>query len=186
MPFTKSINLSLFVILCLYSATGQTFAQQKQPFPKIVNTQNPKDIPPTPEQALQKITVPDGFQVTLFAGDPDVRQPIAMDIDDRGRLWVAESYTYSGKGGGNSWDKTHQDRLLIFEDKNNDGRFDKRTVFHDQLKNLSSVTTGFGGVWVLCAPNLLFIPDRNGDDVPDGPPQVMLDGWIVSQLQLLL
>ncbi|MBV8879016.1 MAG: hypothetical protein JO332_03525, partial [Planctomycetaceae bacterium] len=50
-------------------------------------------------------------------------------------------------------------------------------VFWDRGRNLSGLATGFGGVWVLCAPNLLFIPDRNGDDVPDGPPEILLDGW---------
>ncbi|GIW80577.1 MAG: hypothetical protein KatS3mg105_2384 [Gemmatales bacterium] len=59
-------------------------------FPKIVDTQNRKDVPPTPKEAVKLITVPKGFRVTLFAGEPDVRQPIAMSFDDRGRLWVAE------------------------------------------------------------------------------------------------
>jgi putative membrane-bound dehydrogenase-like protein len=149
-------------------------------FPPVVNTQNPKDVPPTPQQSLRKITVPPGFRVTLFAGEPDVRQPIAMAFDDRGRLYVAECYTYSGDGANGyakAWDDKHRDRVLIFEDTDNDGRFDNRSVFWDQGRNLSGVTVGFGGVWVLCAPQLLFIPDRDGDGKPDGPPEVILDGW---------
>ncbi len=152
-------------------------------FPPVVNTQNPKDAPPTPQQALRKITVPPGFRVTLFAGEPDVRQPIAMAHDDRGRLWVAECYTYSGDGRNgyaNAWDAKPRDRVLIFEDADNDGRFDKRSVFWDEGRNLSGLTVGFGGVWVLCAPHLLFIPDRDGDGKPDGPPEVILDGWAVK------
>jgi putative membrane-bound dehydrogenase-like protein len=144
-------------------------------FPPPVNTQDPKDVPPTPEEELRLVQVPSGFRATLFAGDPDVRQPIAMCFDDRGRLWVAECYTYAG----NTWDTRFRDRILIFEDTHNTGRFDKRTVFWDQGHHLSGLAVGFGGVWVLCAPNLLFIPDRNGDDVPDGEPEVVLDGWAV-------
>jgi putative membrane-bound dehydrogenase-like protein len=149
-------------------------------FPPPLNTQNPKDIPPTPQESLRKITVPPGFRVTLFAGEPDVRQPISLAFDDRGRLWVAECYTYSGAGANGyrgAWDGKLRDRVLLFEDIDNDGRFDRRTVFWDEGRNLSAVTVGFGGVWVLCAPQLLFIPDRDRDGKPDGPPEVVLDGF---------
>jgi putative membrane-bound dehydrogenase-like protein len=142
-------------------------------FPPIVNTQNPKDVPPTPQEELRLVKVPPGFHASLFAGDPDVRQPIAMCFDDRGRLWVAECYTYAGA----TWDTKFRDRIVIFEDTKNSGHFDKRTVFWDKGQRLSGIAVGFGGVWVLCAPNLLFIPDRNHDDVPDGEPEVVLDGW---------
>jgi putative membrane-bound dehydrogenase-like protein len=153
--------------------------QQTDKFPPIVNTQNPKDIPPTPEQTLKLITAPKGFHVTLFAGEPDVQQPISMTFDDRGRLWVAECYTYAGGSYANSWDPKHRDRVLIFEDTDNDGKFDKRSVFWDKGQHLSSVTVGFGGVWVLCAPNLLFIPTQNGDK-PSGEPEVVLDGFVLK------
>ena len=126
-----------------------------------------------PEQAAKEMTVPAGFEVTLFAGEPDVQQPIAMAIDDRGRLWIAEAYSYPNRVP----DAEARDRILIFEDSNGDGRFDKRKVFIDQLNLVSGLELGFGGVWVGAAPNLLFIADQNGDDVPDAKPQVMLDGW---------
>ncbi len=172
--------IMIIVILVSLSGPASTQSPKKDEtkFPPIKNTQNPKDRPPTPREAWEKITVPEGFQVTLYAGEPDVRQPIAMNIDDRGRLWVAESYTYTGR----IWDKDHLDRILIFEDTDNDGRFDKRKVFWDQARNLSGITNGFGGVWLLCAPHLLFIPDRNGDDIPDGPPEIKLEGWITRNV----
>lgn len=169
----------MIVVAALILGAGLTPGQQGKD-PPIVNTQNPKDVPPTPQQALEKITLPPGFNVTLFAGDPDVRQPISINLDDRGRLWVAECYSYSGASGAKAWVPDHKDRVLIFEDEDNDGRFDKRTVFIDGLQNLSSVVTGFGGAWVLCTPNLLFIPDKNGDDVPDGKAEVVLDGFVVG------
>ncbi|MEX2015636.1 MAG: PVC-type heme-binding CxxCH protein [Candidatus Hydrogenedentales bacterium] len=146
----------------------------------------------SPEKAAELMTVPEGFKVTLFAGEPDVHQPIAMAIDDRGRLWIAEAYVYprrAPEGEG-------RDRIVIFEDTNGDGRHDTRKVFVEGLNLVSGLELGFGGVYVGASPYLMFIPDRNGDDVPDGasadakpqpgvafpkdvPPgaQVLLDGW---------
>ncbi len=125
------------------------------------------------EEAVAVMTLPEGFKAYLFAAEPDVKQPIAMAIDDRGRLWVAEAYEYpvrapEGKG---------RDRILIFQDVDGDGKFDKRTVFAEGLNLVSGIEVGFGGVWVGAAPYLMFIPDRNGDDVPDGEPKILLDGW---------
>src|SRR5688572_28808512 len=60
----------------------------------VTNTQQSADRPLSPQEALKKITVPPGFRVELFAGEPDVLQPIAFDFDDRGRLWVVESFSY--------------------------------------------------------------------------------------------
>ncbi len=141
------------------------------------------DIPPpmdvvkfaglSPEDAAKEASVPNGFSLKLFAGEPDVRQPIAFTIDDRGRLWVAEAYTYprrAPEGQG-------KDRILIFEDTDGDGKFDKRTVFIEGLNLVSGMQVGFGGVWIGAAPYFMFIPDANGDDKPDGPPQILLDGW---------
>lgn len=127
----------------------------------------------TAEKAAEVMTLPKGFHATVFASEPDLRQPIAMTIDDRGRIWVAEAYSYPVKVPK---DKA-KDRILIFEDTDGDGKHDKRTVFAEKLNLVSGLELGFGGVWVGAAPELLFIPDRNGDDKPDGPPEVVLDGW---------
>ncbi len=176
MPHRTLRQLLVALSLAALAWTGIASSQDGK-FPPIVNTQNPKDVPPTPQEALRKITVPPGFHVTLFAGEPDVQQPIGMAVDDRGRLWVAECYTYAGGGHASDWDAKHRDRVLIFEDTDHDGRFDKRTVFWDKGQNLSSVAVGFGGVWVLCAPKLLFIPNHDGKA---GEPQVVLDGWALK------
>ena len=127
----------------------------------------------SPEEAAKAMTVPEGFKVTLFAGEPDIHQPIAFAIDDRGRLWVAEAYSYPVRLPD---DKAH-DQILIFEDTNGDGKFDTRKVFADKLNLVSGIELGYGGVYVGAAPNFLFIPDKDGDDKPDGPPQILLDGW---------
>ena len=137
----------------------------------IQNTQEPTSEPPSPEESLNFIQVPDGFSVSLFAGEPDVAQPIAMEFDDRGRLWVAESFSYI------EWARKGQDRILIFEDTDGDGAFDKRKVFWDKGNHLSGFQIGHGGVWICDAPELLFLPDKDRDDVPDSEPEVVLDGW---------
>lgn len=124
--------------------------------------------------AAERMTVPEGFSVNLFAGEPEVTQPIALAFDARGRLWVVECHTYP------DWEKSGKpahDKVIVFEDSDGDGKADKRTVFLDNGTNLSGITLGFGGVWLCATPNLLFVPDRNGDDRPDGPPEVVLDGW---------
>lgn len=140
----------------------------------IVNTQNPGDKPLSPQDALKKITLPEGFRVSLFAGEPNVMQPIAFDFDDRGRLWVVECFSYP------DFKNQDSDRILIFTDKDGDGQFDERKIFLENGHRLSGITLGFGGVWVTSAPNLLFIPDANGDDLPDGPAVPHLDGFTLK------
>src|SRR5438105_11567784 len=125
--------------------------------------------------AAQQITMPEGFRVSLFAGEPDIVQPVAMTFDDSGRLWVVEMLTYAD--AKTNFDLTLHDRIVILEDTDGDGHFDKRKVFWEGGQRVTSVEVGFGGVWVLAAPNMLFIPDRNGDDIPDSDPEVLLDGW---------
>ncbi|HRE84114.1 MAG TPA: hypothetical protein PLN52_23925 [Opitutaceae bacterium] len=132
--------------------------------------------PLAPPEALARLRVPEGFRVTLAAAEPDVRQPIALAYDGRGRVWVAESYSYKG---ADFTDETH-DRLVIFDDQDGDGVFETRKVFYDRLNRLTGLTLGFGGVWVATAPTVQFIPDRDRNDVPDGAPEVVLDGWTLS------
>jgi hypothetical protein len=80
--------------------------------------------PISPTEAPGRMTVPEGFTVTLFAAEPDVVQPVALTIDPKGRLWVVENYSYpiwlAGPQG--------KDRILIFEDADGDGRFHRRRV----------------------------------------------------------
>jgi putative membrane-bound dehydrogenase-like protein len=126
-----------------------------------------------PEDAARAMTVPEGFKVELFAGEPDIRQPIAFCIDERGRLWVAEAFSYPLRRA----EKDAHDRILIFEDTDGDGKFDKKTVFMDNLNLVSGLEVGFGGVWIGAAPNFMFVPVKPGEDKPAGPPQILLDGW---------
>lgn len=125
----------------------------------------------SPEETAKALQLPPGFSVQVVAGEPDVHQPVAYTIDDRGRLWVVENTNYPVCPG------EPRDRILIFEDTDGDGKADKQTVFFDKLTFASGIQVGFGGVWVGAPPNLLFIPDKDGDDKPDGEPEKVLDGW---------
>ena len=127
------------------------------------------------DKALSRMELPPGFEATVFAAEPHVRQPIGFTIDERGRLWVVENDTYAERP--KNFDTELRDRVLIFEDSDNDGTFDKRLVFWEDGIKATSVEVGFGGVYVMAPPRLLFIPDADKDDVPDGPPQVLLDGF---------
>src|ERR1700677_3939581 len=103
----------------LFAALLPALAQaQSSDFPKITNTRDPKLVPPPPAETVKLIAAPPGFHVSLFAGEPDVQQPIGMCLDDRGRLWVAECYTYAGNG----FDPKFRDRVVILEDTGNDGQ----------------------------------------------------------------
>jgi putative membrane-bound dehydrogenase-like protein len=94
-------------------------------------------------------------------------------------MWVAENYTYAESP--KRFDLGLRDRVIVLEDKDGDGCAESRKVFTEDAQMLTSVEVGRRGVWLMCPPQLLFIPDGNGDDVPDGPPVVMLDGFTVAQ-----
>jgi len=130
-------------------------------------------LPPrTPaEQTLAQMYLPEGFRAELVASEPDIRQPVAFAFDERGRIWVAEAFSYPSRR------PVGQDQIVILEDRDGDGRFETRKVFAEGLNLISGLEIGYGGVWVGAAPELLFIPDRNRDDVPDGPAEVLLDGF---------
>ncbi|MCC7338283.1 MAG: dehydrogenase [Pirellulaceae bacterium] len=123
--------------------------------------------------AAAAMRVPEGFQVSVCAAEPDVKQPIAMALDERGRTWIAEAYEYPQRAAGDQG----RDRILVFEDTTGDGHFDSRKVFAEGLNLVSGLEVGFGGVWVGAAPYFMFIADADGDDKADGPPQILLDGW---------
>jgi len=147
-------------------------------FPPPYNSEPDTNSFPLPApEAAAKFKAPPGFKVSVFAAEPDVQNPIALAWDARGRLWVAENYTYAERSL--KFDLHLRDRILLFEDKNGDGHFSSRHVFTDDVQMLTSIEIGHGGVWAMCPPQLIFIPDRDGDGVPDGAPQVVLDGFTV-------
>lgn len=127
----------------------------------------------TATEALDRLEVPEGFSVDLIAAEPEITQPIAMCFDARGRIWMIEGHTYPVRAP----DGQGRDRILILEDVDGDGDFEKKTVFAEGINLASGIELGFGGVYVGAAPYLLFFADKDQDDQADGEPEILLDGW---------
>jgi len=176
-PFSLRLGLSVvgLSIVCLLPCVVLGDEPAPEDFPKPYDSEPETKGWMSAAEAAASFDLPEGFHVSVFAAEPHVMNPIAMTWDTRGRLWVAENFTYAERG--TQYDLSLRDRILIFEDTDNDGRFDRRQVFTDQLQPLTGLEVGLGGVWVACPPRILFIPDRDGDAVPDGPPEVVLDGF---------
>jgi putative membrane-bound dehydrogenase-like protein len=152
--------------------------------------------PQTTAQALSKFKVPDDLAVDVALSDPDIGQPLSIKFDAKGRLWVIEYLQYPQPAGlkmlsrdkhlRTVYDKVPAappnhfpgaDKITIHEDRDGDGYFETHKTFVDGLSLVSSFAIGGGGVWVLNPPYLLFYPDKDGDDVPDGDPEVRLQGF---------
>lgn len=130
----------------------------------------------TPEEAVKSMTLIDGYKANVWASEPMMTQPMAFCWDDRGRMWIAENRDYESRGGGFS--NAGDSRILILEDTDRDGVADSRKVFMEGLAFPAAIAVGFDGIYVGAPPNLLFIPDRNRDDVADEADiQVLLTGW---------
>lgn len=164
------------IVPFLFSASFCSLAAE---FPAPYNTEPDQSGPMPAAEAAAKFTLPPGFKAQVFAAEPDVQNPIAMTWDGRGRLWVAENYTYAEAAV--KFELKLRDRILIFEDTDGDGKFDSRKVFTDDVQMLTSIEVGHGGVWAICPSRVLFIPDKDRDDRPDGPAEVLLDGFTVPQ-----
>lgn len=139
--------------------------------PRYYRMQEPMD----PETAISRMIVQPGYRVELFASEPDIVNPIYMNWDEQGRLWVIESIEYPyprefwPDGGG-------KDRILILEDTNGDGRADTFTEFADSLNVPTSLAFVDGGVVVQQAPQTLFLKDTTGDGRADHR-EVLIEGW---------
>lgn len=155
-----------------------------------------KNKPLSPAEAVLQFKVPADLEVEVAAAEPAVRQPVFFNFDERGRLWVMQYLQYPAPAGLKmiSHDKHYRavydkipppppnhfpgkDRISIHEDSQGTGRYDRHSTFVGDLNIATAFARGRGGVWVLNPPYLLFYPDRNNDDVPDGPPEVHLEGF---------
>ncbi len=150
----------------------------------------------TADEAARRMSVPAGFEVRAVASEPLVRQPVCIEFDDRGRLWVIQYLQYPNPAGlkrvqvdrysRTKYDRVPEppphgprgaDRITILSDTDGDGRYESGRDFIDGLNLASGLAFGHGGVFVLNVPYLLFYPDRNRDDVPDSEPEVLLTGF---------
>ena len=173
------INLYLVLVICLMVRGSLV---QAQGF--------------SPAEAASRMTVLEGWDVRPVAAEPLVRQPVTIEFDDRGRLWVIQYLQYPNPEGlkrvtvdrysRTRYDRVPEppphgprgaDRITILEDRDRDGRMDHAHDFVDGLNLATGLAFGHGGVFVLNVPYLLFYPDRNRDDRPDTDPEVLLTGF---------
>ncbi|XZE34874.1 PVC-type heme-binding CxxCH protein [Pirellulaceae bacterium SH501] len=165
--------VSLLLVAGLFHPNRFTAADD---FPPIQNTEKSTSVPLSAIETASQARLPAGFQLSVIAAEPQVQNPIAMTTDERGRIWVAENYSWSGNGAG-GFDPKQRDRIVILEDSDGDGSYESRKVFADNVHKLTSIEVGNGGVYAISLPSLLFFPDRNRDDQPDSPPAVLLNGF---------
>jgi len=170
-------------------------APKVSPFATVIRREA-QQTPLTPAASMDHFKVPEDLQVDLVLSEPLVTQPLFLNFDERGRMWVMQYRQYPEPAGLRLLSKDQwwravydrvpdppphgvkgQDRISIHEDTDGDGNYDVHKVFLDDLNIATAFVQGRGGVWVLNPPYLLFYPDRNSDDVPDGPPEVHLDGF---------
>ncbi len=155
-----------------------------------------------PAQAVKQLWATNGMRATLFAHEPEVRQPIFVQCDDRGRLWTIQYLQYPNPAGlkrvqVDRWSRTvydqiplppphgprGADKITVLEDRDGDGQADHFTDFVTGLNLTTGVAFGHGGVFVLNVPYLLFYPDRDRDCVPDSNPLVLLEGFGMEDAQ---
>jgi putative heme-binding domain-containing protein len=129
----------------------------------------PPNQPYSPQEAIHKMWVPNGFTVELVASEPDLINPIAMSFDDRGRIWITESIEYPRKPAG-----VGRDRVKCLEGTDAHGHAEKVTVFAEGLNIPTGIAIGYGGVWVLNAPDLLFLRGKDGQETKR---EVVLTGF---------
>lgn len=185
-----------------WASAVETQVAKVRPFEELVprsalvgeNESNPGAL--APKDAAKTFTVPEDLVWQQVLSEPQIRQPIFLNFDERGRMWVMEYKQYPYPAGlkmvskDKFWravyDKVPEppphgtkgaDTISIHEDTDGDGQYDSRKVFVEGLNIASSFVKGRGGVWVLNPPYLLFYPDKNNDDVPDSDPVVHLSGF---------
>src|SRR6266704_735912 len=153
--------ISLLIATNLFAAESENLTPWRQD-----QAPNP---PYCAQEAISKMTVPEDFTVELVASEPDIVNPIARTFDDRGRIWITESIEYPRKPAG-----VGRDRVKVLEDTDAHGRADKITTFAEGLNIPTGVAIGYGGVWVLNAPDLLFLKEKDGKEISR---EVVLSGF---------
>ncbi len=154
----RSLVLAIFILFSATSLRGQNAL---------------RDIPdPDPEVQLRMFQIAAGFEVNLFASDPMVVKPIQMNWDQDGRLWVVSSTVYPHLKPG----EVANDKILVLEDSNGDGKADKSTVFAEGLITPTGILPGDGGVYVANSTEVLHLKDTDGDGKADER-QTILTGF---------
>jgi putative membrane-bound dehydrogenase-like protein len=173
MPGLKRI---LSALLCVFLIPSPSLAQKEHGFD---NTKPSGQPYLDPLESLRRMKAPPGFEVNLFAAEPDIINPIAFSIDERGRVWVVECYEYPNKTPKG---QKPRDRIKILEDTTGSGKADKVTVWASG-KDLpigwdlaTGLEVGYGGVFLGAAPYLFFLSDSTGQGKCDKQ-EVLLSGF---------
>jgi putative membrane-bound dehydrogenase-like protein len=160
-----------FVLMLVFCSATPAMAQR-----------NLRNIPdPDPELERKTFIVAPGFEVNLWAGDPQIHKPIHMNFDEKGRLWVASSEVYPQIKPG----QEATDKILVLEDSDGDGKADKTTVFAEGLLIPTGVLPGDGGCYVANSTELLHFADTDGDGKADQK-RVVLSGFGTEDTHHLL
>jgi putative membrane-bound dehydrogenase-like protein len=151
----------------------------------LATAQPKKGGPLSPAEALAALKVADGFQVELFAAEPMLINPTTIDVDHKGRVWVAEAVNYRRKGFGRPIIRKEGDRIQVLVDEKGEGKASKAITFYqgEDLYGPLGVCVapypdGKGQkVFVCQSPDILVFEDKDGDLKADGPPKKFLTGF---------
>ncbi|HUY33637.1 MAG TPA: PVC-type heme-binding CxxCH protein [Pirellulales bacterium] len=138
----------------------------------LIGWTDPARAQHSPEEELRSLDVPPGFEVSLFASEPMITNPSAIDVDTKGRVWVAEIQWYRGAAKDPPADK-----IKVLEDTDGDGKADTMTVFAEGIFCPMSICVAGDQVYVATSPDLWLYEDKDGDLVADGPPRKLLTGF---------
>ena len=172
-----------FLFSCVSALTllvgVSVLAAQRDEMPPLDPTKDLPRVPPTePANTHASFQVKPGFEIQLVGSEPLVVDPVAMDFDEEGRLFVAEMRDYSERRD------EKLGRIRVLEDTDGDGRFDRSWVFAEGLAWPTAVLCYNGGVFVGCTPDLLFLKDTDGDHHAESR-EVIFTGFAVDSLQRL-
>ena len=167
LPFMKATLPFLLCVILLASCDQTEKADNYDP-DSFINPELFKDHIrvtdfQTPEQELAGFHLPPGFEINLYASEPDITKPINMEFDDKGRLWVTHSIEYPNEASTGSG----QDKITILEDTDGDGTADKFTDFASDLNIPIGIMPVKGGAVAYSIPNIYFFEDKDGDDQYD-------------------
>src|SRR5271155_903351 len=124
----------------------------------------PRVPPQEPKEALKAFVAWPGFHLELVAAEPLLQSPVALDIDENGRVFVAEFPEYNAFA---SKKPLGRGRIVVLDDSHGDGRYDRRTVYADNVDIAVAVGCWNGGIYVGAPPNLLYLKDTRGTGQAD-------------------
>ncbi len=139
------------------------------------NLENAMDSPVPAKEALSTFELEPGFKIELIASEPLIADPVAMEIDENGNLYVVENHGYP-------LDKSKTSKVKLLKDTNGDGQMDTSTIFADSLMMPTGVMRWKKGILVTDAPNLLYLEDSDGDGKADIT-EIVLTGFALSNPQ---